>query len=220
MVKSLAALDRRLVRTDDVAEAHFLSHIERRAVHRCDRKRDQPVVGGGIGVGVHGDQCVKDVAFSGEIEIGMIGEIGNGVGVAHSVIDNGQRAAAQREGDRQRQCAGIALLAVRGNTACAQLRRVAVCRRHVPHLFVKPDVAAVQVVGAVVFRQRIGLAVQGEFAVLNAVGIASDGGTEIVLVDGGVVGGACKPQHHVHAAVNDRLYGGTVVQHRHGKGAV
>ena len=86
----------------------------------------------------------------------------------------------QAVGDLVGELAGIALFAVgahvREDGADGVLR---LDRLGLPDDLVESLQAAVQVVGAVVDGQRIFLAVEGELALGDAVGVAADGGAEV-----------------------------------------
>ena len=114
-----------------------------------------------------------------EIEIAVVREIQDRVLIAHRVITDVQFIFLPAEFHADAQRAGIALLAVRRNAAEAQ----SVCFLvDLPHVLVKANLAAMQMVRTVVRRERIGLAVQLKHALADAVCEAPDRRADVARV--------------------------------------
>ena len=103
-----------------------------------------------------------------QVEIGMIGEIYNGVLIGCGKIVKTQRSVlAQRVGDADLQISGVALLAV--GTQSAEGDGAVAGYFSPPHTVAEADLAAVQVVRTVVYEQFVVFAVQREFSGFYAV---------------------------------------------------
>ena len=131
-----------------------------------------------------------------QVEIAVVGQAAQGVGVTLSLVLYPQRRTGQPICHRHRQRSGIPLLPVRRQTAQPQtvLQRL---RR--PDVFVKSPHAAVEMVLSVVFRQRICHAVQSEGRSADAVAHPAHRRTDIAVVSlilrQGVIA-----QHHIQTA--------------------
>ena len=158
------------------------------------------------------EPLVQDGAAAVQVEIGVVGQVDDGVGVGRDPVIHPE-GVVRGEGvpDRDLHVAGEALLAV--GAVGFQQQGVAEGFDRVGFA----GKAAVQVVAAVVGLQLVGLAVQGKGRPLDAVGIAPHkgaavgGGIQLVLLNGVVA------QHHVHRPApgrdDDVLDDGPVIQH-------
>ena len=170
---------------------------------------DVSVVAEGVFGGVHGDLCWEDVARSGEVEVGVVGEVEDGLLVGLGLVVNGELVIVfEAEGDGDGEGAWVSVFHVWADVlhldACTAF---AVERLRVPNLGVERARAAVEVVGTVVYLEFVGLVVDGELAVGDAVGVASDGCAEeesVAEVFGGEVS-------HWVVEAEDRLAGFAVL---------
>ena len=184
-----------------VADAGGLAQVEGRAGHVA-------LLAGGNGVLVDHREGVavelKDVildgaaALAGKVEIGMVGQVAEGVAVADGLVADDQLVlVGEGVGDHHLQRAGIALLAVGADVLENQMILAdALHRRGVPQLAVKAHVAAVQMgaAGLVLCKGQL-LAVEHAFAVGDAVADATDQRAQIA-VQGRVALHRGIAQHH------------------------
>ncbi len=107
-------------------------------------------------------------------EIDGCGFVGGGF-----VVDNQFVAVGQRVGDSDLHISGEAVVAVLAEVGVGDAS-FAFQWLAVPNNFVESLIrAAVERVGSIVLRQRVGLAVEGEGAVGNTVGVATDHGADV-----------------------------------------
>ena len=130
-----------------------------------------------------------------QIEVGVIGQVAQGVPVALGPVADGQPGLRQGVGHLDRQVSGVALLAV--GALEGQGEAVLRLLLHRPDLLVKAPGAAVEVVLPVVGRQRVLRPVQGEGGPADAVAVPADEGADVLVLLPVVLQGV-KAQHHVH----------------------
>ena len=191
-----------LVRLVDArADLGGLAEVERRAGNGLDAAYgDEAGVDGGVAVGVDVEDFAEDGAgaFAGEVEVGVVGEVGDGGLVGGGGVVDVQRGADQRVADVHGERAGKAHVAVgrdqRHFDAVGDLLAG-------PELVVEAVRAAVERVAVIVRRDLVGVAVDGELAGANAVAVAADDGAEVGLGAGGCFGDVSVDrvvaEHHV-----------------------
>ena len=121
-------------------------------------------------------QLLLHVALAVEVKIAVIREIQDRVLIGLGMVMDAEAVALPAEAHRERERAGIALLAV-GRDA-RKYEAVGILVR-IPDVFVKAAQAAVQMVHAVVFCKGIAFSVQLERRAADAVGKAADGCAEV-----------------------------------------
>ena len=182
-----------------LAQAQPGAEIYRQAVHgQIVAGGDQRVVRLGNERRVQRQNLPLDIALTGQIEIGMVGQVAQGILIAHGAVANAQ-VVFMRPANAQRhpQRAGKALLAVRAGIGKGDhISRLALVRLGMPKLAVKAVMPAVQAVGAFVCIQMIILAVQGKGGAGDAVAYAANGRADIVIL-ADIIGGAVKAQRHI-----------------------
>ena len=168
---------------DAVSDAYGLAEIHRCALYGEDFSgRTSGVVEGGVAVCKDLQDMLihASAVFACKVEIGMVGHRHEGGGVGLRLIMNDEAVVLCRGvSDIDVHVAGIAFLAVFG--AVAEFDLIDTLLDDLPYLRVESFHAAVQAVRAVVDGQLVGLAVEGELAVFDAVGYASADGVEIGL---------------------------------------
>ena len=115
-------------------------------------------------------------AFTGQGEIAVLREVHRRRLVGRRRVVHDQLVGrGERVGDVGHEGAGVPFLAVGAQVAESDTDGVAVLERlGLPHDLVEPAQAAVQVVRSVVGRELVGLAVQGESPLGDAVGVPPD----------------------------------------------
>ena len=197
-----------------LAQAQPGSEIHRQAVHgQLAAGRNQRVVRLGNERRVQRQNLLLNIAMTGQIEIGMVGQAAQGILVAHGAVANAQVVFVRpANAYRHLQRAGKALLAVcAGIGKGDNIGRLALVRLGMPKLAVKAVVPAVQAVGAFVCIHMIVLAVQGKGGAGDAVAYAADGCADIIIL-ADIIGGAVKAQRHIGQAAR-------AVRHAHGHDA-
>lgn len=163
-----------------VAQAQTLAHVKRRS---CDRhiaagRNQRLIVHCCDGVGFDGQHLIEDRAgrAARKVKIGVVGQVAEGRLIRRRFIADGQVAVlipAVGHGDVER--AGEMLLAVHADVVHTQLvAGLRLRRRNRPHLLAEADIAAVQMVCAVVAGELIGHAVERKASGGDAVAITSD----------------------------------------------
>ena len=188
----ILAIGRGLQRVDCIAEHSsgrlaFGPEVERGARHRCElTRRDAAGIDRQITVGGHRQRVPVDRAgcLPGEVPVGMMGHVHDRRGIAgRRHLDPQFAVRRERVGGFGRDLARIALVAS-GRDRLEVDRRPLLgdpwCR--LPELFVEAGHAAVEMVGLVVCRQRVGLAVEFKPAGRDAVGHAAAGGAEVGML--------------------------------------
>src|SRR5215211_4770989 len=211
--------------TDALADPGRTGEVHRRAGHRVDGPRgDQGGVDRGVAAGPQEQLVVVDVAraLTGQVPVGVVGQVDDRRGVGGRLVPHAQGVAVvEGVGDGGVEGAGVVLLAV-GADAVEPHPDEPAAPDHagVPHPLVEADVAAVQVVGRVVDGQLVGDAVEGEAALVDAVGVAAGDAAEVGVAglevalerveaegDVGLVAVAVgHPQRLDGAAVGDQLH--------------
>jgi len=134
-------------------------------------------------VGVEHDHVAEDVApaLARQVEVAVLREVHGRRAVRGRVVVEDQLVAVgQRVGNGGLQRPGVALLAVRARVREDEPDRVRVLeRRNAPDHLVEAAYAAVQVIGTVIRRQRVGPAVQREPAPGDPVAVTTDDGAEV-----------------------------------------
>ena len=184
---------------DAITDRRGLSEVERGAGYRCGFPgRDQLGVDRAVAVGRNGQHVAHGAfgdAFAGDVEQGVVGDVDDGRLVGRGAVGNRQLVLlVQGVGRRGGQGSRVALVAVRADIAQGDRgRRARLGVQDLPDDLVEALNAAVQGRDAVVVEgQLVGLAVQAETALTDAVGETADRGAEIagVLGVGGGVGEA------------------------------
>ena len=129
-----------------------------------------------------------------EIEVAVVGQIQNGVLITFGLVTQLQSVALPGHGDGYLQIAGIAFLPMGGQ---AGEHHGVTFLAAAPYDPVKADLAAVDMVGAVVGAERIGLSVQIKRSAGNTIGKASNGGAKATVMGGVFIQGIVT-EHHVH----------------------
>ena len=181
VVDTSAGLEELVV--DAVADAGGLAEIHRSALYRQDLSgRTSGVIERGVAVCEYLQDMLihASAVFACKVEIGMIGHRHKSGGVGLRLIMNDE-AVVLRHGvsDIDVRVTGIALFAVFG--AVAEFDLIDTLLYDLPDLRVESLHTAVQTVRAVVDGQLVGLAVEGELAVFDAVGYTSADGVKIGL---------------------------------------
>ena len=102
VVVALAELELLVVLVDAGADGGGLAEVKRRAVHgRQFAGRDQGAVHRGVSVGGDHDDVAEDVAFAGEIEIGVLGQVDDGVLVGGGGVFEAQRVVVGQRVERR-----------------------------------------------------------------------------------------------------------------------
>lgn len=160
--------------------------------------RNQPLVHGRVEIGQELQLMVQDVPATGQVEVGMLRQVDDGGFVGGRLVVDHQRVrVGQCVGDRRPQRARIALLAVGTHVRKAHAGLVPVRERlGFPEHLVEPFQSTVQVVGPIVGRQLVGLAVEHEASAADTVGIATDHRADVGM--GLQIGRkTVKAQHHI-----------------------
>ncbi len=134
---------------------------------------NQLFVGGGIPIGPQPQLVVQNVAGAVEIEVGVIRKVDQSRLVRRSfVIQLELIAIGQRVGDGCRKVAGVSFFSILAQVGEFDAGFLRVGRQHFrfPDFLSKTLVSTVNVVGAIVCRQRIVLPVQGESSLGDPVG--------------------------------------------------
>ena len=170
----MAELDLLVVGIDARANGGGLRKVERSAIDGL-----QFTGGNQAGIdrrefrSVQREHVAEDVAFAlaGEIEVGVIGEVDDGVFVGGRGVIDFEFAACERVADDSGERAGIACFA-----GFADVGEFDAAGNFfaLPNLIVEAVRAAVQRVGRIVDRQIVGFAVERELAFGDAVAVASD----------------------------------------------
>ena len=173
-----------VVLVDAGADRRGRAKVERRTRDASDlARRDQRGVHGREPVGVQRDHVAQDVtlAVSRQVEVAVLCEVDQRSAVGGGVvIENQLVSVRERVGDRGPHSARVALLAVGAGIPKHETDRVRTLERcRVPDHLVEALETAVEVIGTVVLRQRVGLAVQRESASGDAVAISADDGAEV-----------------------------------------
>ena len=133
-------------------------------------------------VGIEREFVIQNVAgaFSGQIEITVLAQIdGRGLVGGGFVVDDQFVGVGQSVGDFERQISGKAVVTIFAEVGVGHAS-LAFEGLAIPDNFIERLLrAAVESVGPVVLGQGIGLAVESESAVGNAVGVASDDGANV-----------------------------------------
>ena len=158
-------------------------------------------------------------SLAGKVPVAVVGEVNDRRPVCRCLVVDHQRvriveAVGRIDGER----AGIAFVAIAADIAQGDTRRCSLTGSDdLPNNLVEALGPAMERIGAVVHRHRIGLALQREPAARDAVGETSDGGAEIlrlveVLTDIGIA-----EQHVSHAPGtirhHQRLQAGAIADH-------
>ena len=195
------------------ADRFLCAKVEWRAVHTEDAPRGELLLADlGEAVGIQ-PYCVIEhigAVLTVEVEVGVIGEVDHGVLVANGgILDLERVVLRQAIQHRSIERAGITLL--RRRTFNREFNRVifdnaikeAVCKR------------AVKMVFALILLQVIGLAVQGECGVADAVRVSSDKRTEkaaaLFIIGSVLIAEGDVPKHAVPIGHNDTLYRTAVI---------
>lgn len=183
----------------------FADDVRVREVERCANNRFEMTGGDEIGIhwrvmaGPDLNDVAEDIAISlaAEVEIAVIRQVDIGGGVGGGTIRQAEarRTFEQLVPHRHGQVAGEVLLTIGADPAQRDSKRISV-DFGIPDVAVEAHGAAVQTVGAVVLRKCVGLAIECELAVGDAVGIATDQRSEVgTLLH--VVVQVVEAQHHI-----------------------
>ncbi len=172
------------------ADTHGLIHAPRDTEVE-GRARDRPDLASGdkacvdrcVGFGGYGQQMTKGTTrrpLPRQIEDSVIGEVNDGRLARRRLETDGEPAAfIERVADAGIERAGITRLAIRTAVGEDDLGPWSAADGHdLPQLLVKPLAPAVERIALVIERQLIGLAIHGELAPADAVGIAADRAAE------------------------------------------
>ena len=121
--------------------------------------------------------CHRAGVVSIQIEVGVPGQVAGCFPVGGGLIPHGEGAALQRIGHPNLQRAGITLFAVEAGQRQSRKCRCVLHNR--PDSMRKADIAAVQMVGRVIDRQRISPSVHRKLSARNAVGHTAHDGSKI-----------------------------------------
>src|SRR5215212_2361860 len=169
---------------DALADPGRAGEVHRRAGHRVDRPGgDQGGVDRGVVAGPQEQLVVVDVAraLTGQVPVGVVGQVDDRGGVGGRLVAHAQGVAVvEGVGDGGVQGARVVLLAVGADPVEPDPDEPAAPHHAgLPDPLVEADVAAVQVVGRVVDGQLVGDAVEGEAALVDAVGVAAGDAAEV-----------------------------------------
>src|ERR1700752_3046944 len=149
-----------MLAADARADRRGLPEVERRFVDWCELAgRDEPGVNGCVAVGVDPNLVSQDVtdALTPKVEVGVLGQVDwRGLVRGRLVGDRELVRVGERISHAHFEIARITLLAI--GAGPRKHDSSAVCpsyRFTVPQVFVESAYAAVQVVGAVVGRERV-----------------------------------------------------------------
>lgn len=179
-----------------------LREVQRCAFDPADfAGRDQLAVGGGVVVRRQPEFVAEDVARAGQVKVTVVGEVDRGGpigggGEVESQLVRFSQCIDHRDGQVPR----VTFLAMRAGVGEGERssRIGAGIGAGAPELLVKGPDAAVEVVGTVVLGQGIGLAVEGELGVSDAVGDSS-GDRPKVRVPREVAFEMLEPKHDIRA---------------------
>ena len=155
------------------ADGHRRGEIHRRALNRFDfARRNQSLIYRSKGVGIHLQLMIKNGSAPGEIEIGMVCQVDDGFLIRLRLIADLQLVAVgQNVLDDGRKVSRITFFAVFAEIT--KLNTVADLGR-LPDDLVESFQPAVQMVGAIIGRQRIAAPVETESSARDAIGIPAD----------------------------------------------
>ena len=187
----ILAIGRGRQRLDRIAEhSHRLAfgpEVERRARHSGElTRRDAAGIDRQITVGGHRQRMPVNRArrLPGEIPVGVMSHVhdrGSIAGRRH--LDPEFAVGRERVGSFRRELPRIALVACGGHHLEVNRRPLLRCpRRRFPELLVEADQTAVEMVGLVVRRQRVGLAIEFEPSGSDSVGHAATGRAEVGML--------------------------------------
>src|ERR1700722_3544064 len=179
VIVAVAEAELRVVGIDSLSDCMRLTKVERRAVHRfqfaggnegcVDRSE-----AGSVDL-EHGIQNIA-VALTLQVEIGMVGEIEDGVFVSGGGIFDLQSAAAYGVAHMRGERAGKTLIAI-----FAHMGEFNTIRNlfRLPDDLVEADQSSVQSVIAVVLRNVISVAIELEGAMRDTIRVAADDAAEM-----------------------------------------
>ncbi len=201
MVITLAVAHLLTIGLDILSDALGLREIERRSLHGSD-------FAGGHESAVHGREVagvnLEDILFdavagrvSGEVEIGVVGHVDDGGRIGSGLVGNLQGVVV-REGVGHRGFYGTGEVAVPVRGFAQEFHMMFIGFQDGIYLVLPAVGPAVQAVAVVVLRQLVFHPVQGEAALVDAIGVAADGGAEVRLVVlREIIGHLVEAQHHV-----------------------
>ena len=116
MVISGAIMQLFIIRADILSNRFGSPEIKGRAFNRNHLFDGQAIaINSGIAFCIHLQQMVFNIAiaFSGKVEICMVGQVDNGIRIADSLVPNRKRRTIQRIPDSNRQVSGISFFSNR-----------------------------------------------------------------------------------------------------------
>ena len=148
----------------------------------------------GVAVGFDLQQMVINIAVSVQVEIAVVGEIDDRILIGFGIVVDGQAVASPTHGYLNVQIAGVALLAVGGQSG--KNHRISLLSAG-PEVLVEALLAAVEMVWTVVGKQGVGFAVQRKNTALDSISETTNGGTQIAIVSDVFFQGVVA-QHNIH----------------------
>ena len=168
---------------DPRTDRRGLGEVHRRTLDRGQAAGgDQRAVDRQVMVGIDHHQLVEDAALgpAAQVPVGVIGEVdGRGLVGGGRVVHLQLVVVIERVDHRGGEVAGVTFVAVGTEVRQLDAHKILVLQRlGLPDRLVEALLSTVEVVGAVVGGQGIGLAVQRELALGDAVGVAAGDGPE------------------------------------------
>lgn len=176
----------------------LLQRLGSAEVHGCTRYAAQLAGGDVLGVvgtkepGGHTQDLIHSqmgIVLAGQVEVGMVGHVENGVLVRYGIIDNVQRLTVQLVGDPDHGMTRQTLVAI--GAFQPQGDGLLGAGFYLPHPHIIAVGAAVQVVTVLVGRHDHGFVVQNKRCVADSIGCAANGGAQVGIAveifDRGVV---------------------------------
>ena len=185
VVIAVAVADLLVVGGDAVADEVCRAEVERRAFHGSDFARGHKrVVHRRVVRSVDIKDIVHDAVRSRiarEIKVGVVGHVDDGRRIGRGLVGDVD-AVVIGEGIGDVGLHGTGEVAIAVGRIAQQLDVLLVGFHHLIDLILPALGTAVQAVSEVVLRQLDGLSVEGEAALVDAVGIPADAGAEVGLV--------------------------------------